>query len=162
MPGASPTTDEHGWAPRPPPAADIQSIRRTLRQRTQRQKSPAHGVKPTERTARDRDFSRAILCAACGHRITSERNRIEAGGSYEHRFFNPHGILFHIGCFRSAGGCLTTGEANLDFTWFPGYAWRLALCRGCLQHLGWRFESSAGDSFFGLVLNRLVVEEHGT
>lgn len=156
------STCEQGWDPEPRVERDARSIRRMLRRRTPRPESPRPDSSFAERTAHDREPSREILCAACGHRITAERDRIEAGGGHEHRFFNPHGILFHIGCFRRAAGCLTTGEASLHFTWFAGYAWRLALCRGCLRHLGWRFDNASGDSFFGLVLNRLVIEEHRT
>lgn len=42
------------------------------------------------------------------------------------------------------------------WTWFPGRAWRIALCRGCGVHLGWSFEKEAMPPFFGLVKDRLV------
>lgn len=104
---------------------------------------------------------RRLLCATCGHRITSEGERISVLGSHEHRFFNPAGFLFHIGCFRNAPGCLTAGQPTTEFTWFPGFAWRHALCGGCSQHLGWCFTSAEASAFFGLVLNRLIEAEDG-
>jgi hypothetical protein len=76
-------------------------------------------------------------------------------GGHEHRFTNPHGVTYHIGCYREAAGCSIVGESTMKFTWFPGYAWRVALCANCRTHLGWRFESPGGG-FHGLILNRLI------
>jgi len=107
------------------------------------------------------DSGRHLICAACSRRITRNSERISVADSHEHQFFNPAGFLFHIGCFRSAPGCFSTGQPTMEFTWFPGFAWRHALCDGCGQHLGWRFENSEANAFFGLVLSRLVEAEEG-
>lgn len=98
---------------------------------------------------------RALLCAACGTPVTSDEDRIAMAGRHEHRCVNPHGILFHIGCFRSAPGCRVWGAATTEFTWFPGFAWRYAECKNCGVHLGWLYEGEA-ESFFGLILARLA------
>lgn len=96
----------------------------------------------------------ALLCARCRHTITQERERIAVSGAAEHDVVNPHGFRFHIGCFRHAPGCTPTGDATTEYTWFPGYAWRLAQCGQCRAHLGWHY-TAQGDSFFGLILDRL-------
>jgi hypothetical protein len=106
-----------------------------------------------------RDASKAanaprLRCAACGHGITDPQARTERGGAHEHRCKNPLGIVFGIGCFARAPGCATRGDGTEEHTWFRGYAWQLAVCRGCARHLGWRFQTS-GDDFFGLILSRL-------
>jgi len=98
---------------------------------------------------------RAIVCAACAGAITRPRHRIAVAGAHEHRFMNPAGCLFHIGCFAEAIGCVVLGPPSLEYPWFPGFAWRFALCAQCRQHLGWHFASDGGDRFFGLILNRL-------
>jgi hypothetical protein len=98
---------------------------------------------------------RALLCAACRATITSERHRIAVHGAHEHRFMNPAGVLFHIGCFALAIGCAIVGPASHEYPWFPGYAWRFALCGQCGQHLGWHFRSEGNDGFFGLILDRI-------
>jgi hypothetical protein len=95
-----------------------------------------------------------LLCLACGHPITSRRERIQEGGAHEHAFANPAGCLFHIGCFARAPGCLQAGQPTLEHTWFPGRAWRYALCGGCRAHLGWAFLGGQ-SSFYGLILDRL-------
>jgi hypothetical protein len=99
---------------------------------------------------------RAILCASCSGPVTSPACRIAVQGSYDHRFVNPAGLLFHIGCFGDAIGCRIVGPDSLDYPWFPGFAWRYAMCGSCGQHLGWHFRSDGQPSFFGLILDRLV------
>jgi hypothetical protein len=96
-----------------------------------------------------------LFCAHCRHVITHQRERCAVQGSHEHHCTNPLGLSFHIGCFRRAPGCATIGGATHEHTWFPGYAWTIALCAQCQTHLGWRFQS-AQDDFYGLVLARLT------
>ncbi len=105
----------------------------------------------------DESPERSIRCRACGSEVTASRYSTERAGGHRHAFFNPHGLLFEIGLFSQAPGCLVAGRPTDEFTWFPGYLWRHALCAGCGAHLGWRFDSG-DDGFFGLVLNRLVEE----
>jgi hypothetical protein len=100
---------------------------------------------------------RAIACAACAAAITSPSHRIAINGLHEHRFMNPAGNLFHIGCFAHAVGCTIIGPDSLEYPWFPGFAWRFAMCGACGQHLGWHFRKRERGSFFGLILDRLVL-----
>jgi hypothetical protein len=103
---------------------------------------------------------RRIVCRTCGSTVTSTRARVEVAGAHEHTKRNPAGFVFRIGCFRDAPGCAPWGDACAEHTWFAGYSWRIALCRGCGVHLGWAFEGP-GDPFHGLVLARIRVEEEG-
>lgn len=105
----------------------------------------------------------ALRCAACGSAITREAFRIEVQGSHEHRRSNPHGHRFRIGCFGEAAGCAAAGEPTAQWSWFAGYAWQIASCRACGEHLGWRFgtEQASGGAasvFYGLILARLHAE----
>ena len=100
-------------------------------------------------------LEKRLFCAACRHPITHQDERIIVQGGHEHHFTNPHGISYHIGCFREAAGCAAVGEATTEFTWFSGYAWRIAYCAHCHVHLGWRFQSDA-DYFHGLIVDRLI------
>jgi hypothetical protein len=102
----------------------------------------------------DREPGKAICCRFCLHGITSSVERISLSGAHRHTFANPHGIVFEIGCFRNAPGCIARGPVTSEFSWFAGYGWRLALCGGCQSHLGWRFQG--GESFFGLILSHLI------
>ncbi|CAL1145905.1 unnamed protein product [Cladocopium goreaui] len=71
--------------------------------------------------------------------------------------------------FSRAGGAVAEGREYDDgTTWFPGWIWRMAICRRCGTHLGWRFESRSwnrsggrGDAslFWGLIWRHL--RQHG-
>ncbi len=82
------------------------------------------------------------------------------GGCHEHTFTNPGGWVYRIGCFRRAPGCAQAGEFTEAYSWFPGQAWRYALCAGCRTHLGWVYRQAGGEAseaeFYGLILDRLV------
>jgi hypothetical protein len=95
-----------------------------------------------------------IVCATCGAEIATAGDRIEMNGRHEHYFVNPHGIDFHVACFRAAPGCIAIGAPSAEFTWFSGYRWQLALCGACHRHLGWHF-SGGGAPFFGLIADRI-------
>jgi hypothetical protein len=114
--------------------------------------------KPEEASQRERvvagGSARGYWCAACSTRIADEDAVVEVGGRHEHRFVNPAGIAFVIGCFREAR-CRVDGEPTLEHTWFAGMAWSYALCANCRAHLGWCYEGD-GARFFGLILDRLV------
>jgi hypothetical protein len=101
-------------------------------------------------------IGRRIVCAACGHPVTTERQCMEMNGRHEHRCVNPDGVIFHIGCFRHAPGCVTHGVPTTEFTWFPSFAWNYALCAGCSTLLGWQYHGADAAVFFGLILNRLA------
>jgi hypothetical protein len=97
-----------------------------------------------------------ILCRRCGHAITRPSERIVVQGAHRHSFANPQGLVFDIGCFKTASGCSHAGPASDEFTWFPGYRWRVGFCAACLCHIGWLFLAQSGDRFHGLILDRLT------
>lgn len=72
-------------------------------------------------------------------------------------FFNPHGLMFEVGCFRQAPGCAVIGGSSEEFTWFAGHRWQVAICARCGLHMGWLFRDIAqGSAFWGLLLPHLV------
>lgn len=132
--------------------------------------SPLLFFDPDDATGRQRRLSRKtgdavhrerrLFCARCRHPITAQEQRIAVNGGEEHDFTNPHGIAFHIGCFREAPGCTAPGLATTEHTWFPGYAWEVAYCARCGTHMGWLFKSPA-DGFYGLIMARLTAAGPG-
>jgi hypothetical protein len=74
-------------------------------------------------------------------------------GAHEHTFMNPAGVRYTVGCYASAPGCIAEGERSAVWTWFPGYAWQIELCRSCGTHLGWSFHGAS--VFYGLIVDRL-------
>jgi hypothetical protein len=98
---------------------------------------------------------RVLFCATCAFLIAQERQRIAVQGSTEHRFMNPAGFTFHLGCFAEAIGAVVIGPDSHEYPWFAGHAWRYAHCAECGTHLGWHFRAGHQPGFFGLILDRL-------
>lgn len=96
-----------------------------------------------------------LVCAGCGTVITDQDQRMTVDSKHHHTFFNPAGLVYELGCFRWAPGCLPVGESSAEFSWFAGHVWRVGVCSGCLAHIGWLFESGE-SSFFGLIVSRLI------
>jgi hypothetical protein len=115
---------------------------------------PEIAIEANDETAES--LNRSILCWSCRSHVTNTKSRVRVAGAHEHRFMNPHGHFFRFGCFRAAPGAQIHGPASDEYAWFPGFAWSLAVCRACQLHLGWKFENSSGDVFFGLILERIV------
>ncbi len=100
-----------------------------------------------------------LLCAACRHLVTRKEFITEISGKTSHSGTNPHGFTYSFRTFIDAPGCMESGEPTMEHTWFAGYAWQMASCRGCREHLGWRFSNAATGMFYGLIDDRLI-EEH--
>jgi hypothetical protein len=119
---------------------------------------PAKDKRPRSRTADDDPG--IIRCRQCRRKITHCSARTTADGQHTHAFANPHGIVFEIGCFKLAAGCAPIGPASIEFTWFEGYSWQIIVCGFCRTHLGWLFSSKDMDSFYGLILDRLLLPDN--
>jgi len=108
--------------------------------------------------AQDSDEREHFLrCAGCGHAITHRDEAISVSGGHEHTFVNPAGLVFTVRLFRHTPGCHFQGSPSSEFSWFPGYLWRLAFCGGCNRHLGWLFQG-AGDEFSALIASAIREE----
>jgi hypothetical protein len=93
-------------------------------------------------------------CASCSAEIARARDRMPLDGALTRTFVNPDGIEYVIAGFASARGCVEVSDPSPYWSWFPGCAWQVSLCRSCSTHLGWRFSGAA--SFHGLILDRLT------
>jgi hypothetical protein len=92
---------------------------------------------------------RVVLCRACEVVVARPADRVVVGSGELHTFVNPRGQVFELVCYAVAEGAVAVGEATLEYTWFPGHAWRFAFCRGCGRQLGWRYDGPDGG-FWGL------------
>jgi hypothetical protein len=120
------------------------------RKTTETASESAPDTRERERPHEEEDW---ILCLDCGARITRPGAAIEVNGRHMHEFMNPEGIRFVVRCFSIAPGVRGVGERSTVWTWFPGHAWQIELCRGCAGHLGWSFHGAT--TFYGLVRDRL-------
>ncbi|MCC7386406.1 MAG: hypothetical protein IT384_31500 [Deltaproteobacteria bacterium] len=128
-----------------------------------KQAEPSPGTDRDRATApEDRlEASRAIVCRRCETEVSSARHIFAPlGESAIAAYANPSGHLREVLAVREAWSLDLQGWSTSDFTWFPGYAWRIAHCAGCATHVGWCFEAegtSEPPRFFGL-LTAAVVE----
>tara|TARA_B100000513_G_scaffold62261_1_gene24380 strand:+ start:390 stop:737 length:348 start_codon:yes stop_codon:yes gene_type:complete len=98
----------------------------------------------------------ALYCARCGHLVTRQRWAIAPGGDRERVCANPAGRMFVVVSFAEAPGAADVGPPTEDYSWFKGYAWNFAHCRGCNSHLGWRYTSNGTPPvFWGLIKDML-------
>lgn len=119
------------------------------RERAPRPPPPAGETGPrSDAAARDQ---RGVRCRACGHVLARDGDRLVLETS---TFVNPAGVVYQIAAFREAAGCALAGDPTTYWTWFPGHAWRYALCGNCGVHVGWAF--SGPSRFFGLLAERIV------
>lgn len=96
----------------------------------------------------------SLCCARCLHPVTEHSAYLELAGGHTHVFTNPGGITYELALYAHAN-CVIHGPATTEYTWFAGYAWQLALCSNCHEHLGWRYRKLGGASFYGLIRQRL-------
>ncbi|XP_032240211.1 uncharacterized protein LOC5514702 [Nematostella vectensis] len=92
-------------------------------------------------------------------------------------FKNPNGNYFEV-ITADAANIKQQGGAFTEHSWFPGYAWRIAVCPRCGAHLGWSFEdplhtheemhrkektshsSDSKYSFVGLIYPNLIQQNY--
>ena len=100
-----------------------------------------------------------IRCVICRHTITNKESIKSVSGAHIHKFTNPHGIKFTIGCFDSAPGCVPVGGQYSEWSWFLGTTWQLVLCGSCAEHLGWKYLYDDNSEFFGLNIAQLFYDQ---
>ena len=50
-------------------------------------------------------------------------------------FVNSHGYVHDMITLHRATNTACEGEPETEHSWFPGYAWTIAYCAGCANHL---------------------------
>ena len=98
-----------------------------------------------------------LVCASCGHLVTTVSERMDVRGRHHHDF-PYYGHIVRVGCYRNAPGCVGIERISHGYSWFRGYAWQIQLCRNCYTQLGWKYVSQE-DSFYGLVFKLLREEK---
>jgi hypothetical protein len=104
--------------------------------------------------------AKIFQCSACGSQVSRSDHLISLGGMNRHVFINPAGVECDFQTFISCPGAVAFGEATDEHTWFTGYAWRMAFCRQCGQHLGWYYQGMSRtrkpSEFWGILVSRVV------
>ncbi len=121
---------------------------------------PAAGEESAASAEEDDEQEReiVIVCRFCRNIVAKKKDMMEINGRHYHVFKNPAGIIFHIGCYVSARGCMNMGIHTGEYSWFPGFLWRYAICSVCHAHLGWHY-TSGNAGFYGLILDNIEENE---
>ena len=98
--------------------------------------------------------AQAIYCAQCRLPLTSTAEIARIDNRHSHVVCNPAGLVFSVCCFHRVPGALAVGEKSGVFSWFAGFVWQVALCRGCRRQLGWFF--SGAGTFYALITERFI------
>ncbi|KAL5697535.1 hypothetical protein ACHQM5_028668 [Ranunculus cassubicifolius] len=57
-------------------------------------------------------------------------------------YVNPHGYVHEIMTLYKVNGLALIGHPDKAYSWFPGYAWTIAVCATCEMQLGWLFTAT--------------------
>lgn len=104
---------------------------------------------PVQRLRLQLSYMRALAtlaCVGCHSPVCRKQDMfamssLGLGGMY----VNPHGHVHDVLTVRRLAHDDTravvalVGEASAENSWFPGYAWTIATCAHCDNHVGWRF-----------------------
>ncbi|RDD39935.1 Protein cereblon [Trichoplax sp. H2] len=96
-----------------------------------------------------------LSCSTCQSPITDKKNifSMSMNGPMS-SFVNPGGYVHDTFTVRKVSNIVTIGQKSLQYSWFPGYAWTIAQCSSCHQHMGWKFTATKHSlnpkQFYGL------------
>ncbi|XP_014676590.1 PREDICTED: protein cereblon-like isoform X2 [Priapulus caudatus] len=104
-----------------------------------------------------------LRCSECRADIAGKRDvfSMSLGGPMA-AYVNPGGHVHEMITVIAARNLHLVGGPSTENSWFPGYAWTILNCRGCHQHMGWKFTDVSGDrrlephQFWGLCRGSLV------
>jgi len=85
----------------------------------------------------------SVYCIACHQTIANLTDVIamsEVGPS--NVFVNASGYVHDMMTVKKVWNVQLQGDPTVEHSWFPGYAWTLAHCSNCLEHVGWLYTST--------------------
>lgn len=107
-------------------------------------------------------------CKRCKTRVASYSDIFAmAKGNVNANYCNPAGYIHETLTVNKTleESVRIFDRPSTDFSWFPGYAWQIAVCSKCSSHIGWKFTAVTKNlkpkSFFGLTCKSLVVSPKG-
>lgn len=77
-------------------------------------------------------------------------------------YVNPDGYLHDTMTLINATNLVLVSTPSTDYSWFPGYAWSIAVCANCHKHIGWQFIAQKPrlqpHKFYGLSRSSLITK----
>ena len=104
-----------------------------------------------------------IFCESCSKRLANVTDVITMSEMGPNDVFvNANGYVHDLITVRGVHDVKLYGSPQKEFSWFDGYAWTIAHCAYCLNHIGWRFTAVDADlhphCFWGLSRARITHE----
>lgn len=107
-------------------------------------------------------------CKRCKTQIASYSDIFAmAKGNVNANYCNPAGYIHETLTVHktSEDALVIVDRPSTEFSWFPGYAWQIAVCSTCQSHIGWKFSALTKHlkpkSFYGLSCKSLQVSPQG-
>lgn len=107
-------------------------------------------------------------CKRCSTQIASYSDIFAmAKGNVNANYCNPAGYIHETLTVHKTleDSVRIVDRPSTEFSWFPGYAWQIAVCMRCQSHIGWKFiavtKNLKPKTFFGLSCKSLVVSPEG-
>ena len=107
-----------------------------------------------------------FLCKRCRNKISIYNDIFAVSkGAVNVNYCNPAGYIHETltvkKTFESAVKLVE--KPSIEFSWFPGYSWQIAICSQCYTHVGWKFaavnnRNLTPRTFFGLSCKSLLVQ----
>ncbi|CAH0719350.1 unnamed protein product, partial [Brenthis ino] len=99
-----------------------------------------------------------LCCSSCAIEIARREHIFAMSSEGVHsNYTNLGGYMHDIVTVSRASNTELSGAPSAEFSWFPGYAWTVALCAACMAHVGWRFDATRRalrpQRFYGLCRN---------
>jgi cereblon len=106
-----------------------------------------------------------FICKRCRNKIAIYNDIFAMSkDSVNANYCNPAGYIHETLTVTKTldGAVRMVDRASVEFSWFPGYAWQIAICSNCQTHVGWRFIAVVNKNlrprvFFGLSCKSLLV-----
>jgi len=84
--------------------------------------------------------------------VTQTNKTIDKVTYFIQEFINPANIRFKVVQFNKDDILVVEhnkeSDPVLEHSWFPGYGWKIAVCKHCRAFLGWIFEPSTLTQYF--------------
>ncbi|XP_059050217.1 protein cereblon [Achroia grisella] len=106
-----------------------------------------------------------LCCSSCMGEIARRENIFAMSSEGVHsNYTNLGGYMHDIVTVSAATNTELSGSPSAEYSWFPGYTWTVALCLGCMAHVGWRFDAQKRNlrpqRFYGLCRNYVQPRAH--
>ncbi|XP_001603993.2 protein cereblon isoform X1 [Nasonia vitripennis] len=100
---------------------------------------------------------RILVCSNCEKHIGNQSDLFPMSKEGPQSTFCNSGGFIHdtVTLYQAKNLTLNAEPPSAEYSWFPGYAWTIATCKGCGIHMGWQFTADKDktlrpSAFWGL------------